>query len=164
MLSILNPEFDEIFTWVIETMIPATDTPGAKDLGVDIIVKKILNDCFEPNVTELVLKGVENVEELSLKNIKKKFVECDQNERLFVLKQIEHSEKQYLSRSGLFNPEILNISQKMEIGQSIQFIALVKYLTVLVYTKSEYVMTNLTNYVESPGSYLGFGDNQLGIH
>jgi hypothetical protein len=71
MLSILNPEFDEIFTWVIETMIPATDTPGAKDLGVDIIVKKILNDCFEPNVTELVLKGVENVEELSLKKHKK---------------------------------------------------------------------------------------------
>src|SRR5687768_5379485 len=50
---------------IVDTIIPTTDTPGARDLGVDKLIEKILLDCYEKSVQESFKQGLLQVEELS---------------------------------------------------------------------------------------------------
>jgi hypothetical protein len=117
---------------IVETIIPATDTPGAKELGVHQFVQKMLADCFEKKVQEGFTAGLNQVEETAKKNGASSFIALDQAGRTGLLQGLE--------AGG---------------GQGKEFYGLVKGLTIRGYLNSEYVMTNLTGYEMIPGRYHG---------
>jgi hypothetical protein len=117
---------------IVETIIPATDTPGAKELGVHQFVQKMVADCFEKKVQEGFTTGLNNVEEIAKKNGATSFVALDKAGRTELLKGLE--------AGG-------------DPGK--EFYGLVKGLTIRGYMTSEYVMTNLTGYEMIPGRYHG---------
>ncbi len=118
---------------ISETLIPASDTPGAKALDVPAFVQRMLEDCYETPVQEAVKTGLDTVETLANAQFGKSFAAGDATQRQAVLTAMAASAE---------------TPRK-------DFIALVKNLTIQGYTTSEYVMTKHLHYVMAPGHYYG---------
>ncbi len=118
---------------IVDTLIPASDTPGAKALNVPDFVQKMLADCYEPAVQQKVRDGLDGVYTMAKASFGQSFSACDTTQRLDVLKQLQAA------------PE----ATKQEMY------ALIKNLTIQGYTTSEYVMTKFLNYNMIPGHYYG---------
>ncbi len=128
----LSPSQEALLAEIVETIIPATDTPGAKELGIHQFVQKMVADCFEKKVQEGFIRGLSQVEETAKKNGGSSFAALDKTGRTELLKGLE--------AGG---------------GEGKEFYDLVKGLTIRGYLTSEYVMTNLTHYEMMPGRYHG---------
>lgn len=129
----LSPEQENLLAEVVDTFIPATDTPGAKDLNVPVFVQKIVTDCYEKEVQENLVNGLSTVEAIAQKAYRNAFAACSAAQRIDILTRMEQSEKE----------------------EEQAFFSLVKELTIFGYTTSEYVMMNLTGYTPIPGHYNG---------
>ncbi|WP_420148945.1 gluconate 2-dehydrogenase subunit 3 family protein [Spirosoma sp.] len=114
-----------------ETIIPATDTPGAKALNVHQFIQKMVTDCYEPKAQTTLRNGLDTLDGIAQKAFNKPFSEGDVAQRTALLTQMAQDPAQK------------------------EFYGLVKGLTVRGYMSSEYVMTNLTHYQYIPGHYYG---------
>jgi Gluconate 2-dehydrogenase subunit 3 len=130
---LLLQEQEQILAEIVETIIPTTDTPGAKPLEVHRFVQKMIKDCYDKTSQETFSKGIDATEELAKKTYGKSFVECDAKQRNELLKSLE----------------------KSEIQANKSFLMMTKNLTINGYLNSEYVMTNLTHYEMAPARYHG---------
>jgi hypothetical protein len=131
--QIISGSQAELLADMVETIIPATDTPGAKALNVHQFVQKMVADCYDKAAQENFRKGLDSLDGLAKTSFSKPFAEGDVAQRTALLTQ--------LSKSS-------DTSQK-------DFYSLVKNLTIRGYMTSEYVMTNLTHYQFMPGHYYG---------
>ncbi|WP_099368166.1 gluconate 2-dehydrogenase subunit 3 family protein [Sphingobacterium sp. 1.A.4] len=52
---------EELLAELLETIIPKTDSPGAKDLKLHLFVMKMVDDCESPENQEAFLKGLKAV-------------------------------------------------------------------------------------------------------
>ena len=118
---------------IVDTIIPKTNTPGAKELNVQLFVPKMVTDCYDKNAQDLYTKGFDLVDKNAKNAFSKPFVEGDVQQRL----------------------EVLNKMSKSENSDEKNFIQLVKNLTIQGYLNSEYVMTNLRIYEYAPARYHG---------
>jgi hypothetical protein len=118
---------------IVETIIPKTDTPGAKDLGINKFVEKMVADCYDKKAQGVFAQGLISVENIAKKDYSKPFVECDDKQKLAVLNSMSDSS---------------NNDDK-------DFVKLVKNITIQGYLNSEYVMTNLRIFEFVPGHYHG---------
>src|SRR5690606_1131474 len=50
---------------VAEVIIPKTDIPGARDLGVQLFVLKMVEDCYQEEIQHNFLEGLEQLDLLS---------------------------------------------------------------------------------------------------
>ncbi len=118
---------------IVETIIPKTNTPGAKELNIQQFVPTMVADCYDKQAQETFVKGLNLVDVASNNSFSKTFLECDAKQRL----------------------EVLNKMAKSENKEEKSFIQLVKGLTIRGYLSSEYVMTNLRIYEYAPARYHG---------
>jgi len=131
--SLLNTAQEALLAEVVETIIPKTDTPGAKELGIHQFVQTMVKDCFEKQAQETLANGLTTVDDLAKQRYGKSFAAADTAQRTELL--------------GSF-------SQSTDPAQK-GFLQLVKGLTIRGYMTSEYVMTNLTKFQFAPGYYHG---------
>lgn len=124
---------NELLADIADTIIPATDTPGAKALNVHQLVQKIVADCMDKPAQDVFTKGLDATDELARKTFGKSFGEGDPAQRTALLTRMAQSAEP---------------TQK-------DFYKMVKNLTIRGYMNSEYVMTNLTNFQYAPGHYYG---------
>jgi len=124
---------NDLLADIAETIIPVTNSPGAKALNVHQFIQKMVTDCFDKSVQETFAKGLESVDELAQKSFSKSFSEGDATQRMALLTQM---------------------SQSAEPTQK-DFYSMVKNLTIRGYMNSEYVMTNLIRFEFIPGRYHG---------
>lgn len=129
----LAPTADALLAEVVEVIIPATDTPGAKALGVHSFIQKIVTDCLEPSAQESLTKGLTSVDALAQKTYSKSFTALDAGQKTELLK---------------------TVSQSADSDQK-GFFSMVKGMTIRGYMSSEYVMNNITHYEFVPGRYHG---------
>jgi hypothetical protein len=137
--SLQNQHFNNSFSQetllaeIVETIIPKTDTLGAKDLEIHQFTMKMIADCYDKKAQEVFAKGLVSVDNFAQKDFSKSFIESDSKQRLTVLNSM------------------LNSSE----GNDKDFVILVKNITIQGYLNSEYVMTNLRKYQFLPGTYHG---------
>jgi hypothetical protein len=121
---------------VAETIIPATDTPGAKELSVYVFLLKMLNDCYEPNVQTEFITGLGMLDKTAQTRFNENLGDCTPAQLNELLTEIGNKKEGF---------------QKVE--QS--FYWMMKELTIQGYTSSEYVMTNFYKYQQVPGRFYG---------
>ncbi|WP_373515164.1 gluconate 2-dehydrogenase subunit 3 family protein [Persicitalea sp.] len=131
--GLLTTAEDAMLAEVVETIIPATDTPGAKALEVHRFVERMVADCYEPEVQKVLTEGLASLDKYSQSTFKKPFTKGTPAQRIHILEGYELGD----------DPK----------GK--QFFSLVKNLTIQGYMNSEYVMTNLTHYEMIPGRFHG---------
>lgn len=124
---------EESLAAIVDTIIPATDTPGAKELGVHQLLQKIVTDCYEAPAQDTLSMGLVLTDAVSLGDYGSAFRHLNPEQRLAVLKKMAASP----------HPDQKN------------FLSMVKRLTIDGYMRSEYVMTNITKFEFAPNRFYG---------
>ncbi len=134
--SLLSSELETLLSQVVETIIPATTTPGAKELGVDKFMLIMLKDCAEKNVQEKFTMGLQAIDDNAKKQFGSLFTACTPEQRTQVLTEMDkHSQE---SKDGIPSD-----------------FSLIKNLAIQGYLNSEYVMKHLLKYELIPARYHG---------
>jgi hypothetical protein len=129
-----------------ETILPKTNTPGAKDLKIDQFIDQFIKQVFSKEDQQLFLKGIDDFEK-ECRNINgKDFGKCSIEERNQLLKELEaNSPKTSLSIWGI----------DMKNGGPLTFYRRAKELTLLGYFTSREIAKEVLVYDPVPGVYTG---------
>jgi len=61
---------------VADTILPDTDTPGAKAAGVGTFITIMVNDCYSEKEQQVFIDGMSRINELAIKKFGKEFINC----------------------------------------------------------------------------------------
>lgn len=129
----LSPQEDAVLSTAVDTLLPATDTPGAKELGVPSFVSLMIQDVYEKKDQDLFKQFLAKLETQSSYLFGKPLAQATEKQRQLVLSSLEASENADVKRGyGIF-----------------------KNLTIQGYLTSEYVMTHILPYEFIPSRYHG---------
>lgn len=146
-----NPDIDllkkhrALIAELAETIIPKTDTPGAKEAGVGDFIIKMIRDCTIRQSQNNFIDGLNHLADHTDKIYQKPFDRCSSEERVAILSYYENKGAAY---SGMIG----KVERKV-VGDS--FFTTLKKLTVLGYCSSEAGATMGLSYDYIPGSYIG---------
>jgi len=137
-----NDEHENILAEIADTIIPDTDTPGAKKAGVGPFIVMMINDCYPESAKIVVINGVNEIQKRSKSNYKKDFILLSLEDRESLLKKMEEEVKN--------KKEASKAESK---GVSTEFFTLIRELTLFGYFTSEIGATQALSYVAIPGRY-----------
>ena len=144
---------------IAERIIPATDTPGAKEAKVPEFILLTLADCYAMADQDRFFQGLDKLDEQAKKTYNNSFLDLKREEQTSLLKQAEKAAKD----------EAIALKNKKDganlQGQQVEpappsFFEMMKELTVVGYFSSEIGATQALSYVHVPGSYNGCTDLQ----
>ena len=134
----LDGNQQQLITELCETIIPATDTPGAKDTYTHLFVLKMLDDCTDKKDQEQFVKGLKTFEKMAKDKYDKSFVECNATEREALIAAMAN-----------------NTNNKGNSQDVSAFFNTTKKLAVQGYMTSKYYLTNVRVYKLVPGKFYG---------
>ncbi len=83
----LSQNDEEFLAEITDTIIPKTDTPGAKDLGVHHLIQKIIKDCYDKPAQETISMGLVLTDAVAIANYGDSFTKLSPEQKLAVLKR-----------------------------------------------------------------------------
>ncbi|MEO8335185.1 MAG: gluconate 2-dehydrogenase subunit 3 family protein [bacterium] len=126
---------------IADTIIPATDTPGAKAAKVGAFMAMTAHDCYDDASYASLRGGLQTIDDASRKRHGKSFMDSTPADRTTLLDELDADQRAHtLKRSA---------------GEPVHYFRLMKELTLIGYFSSEIGCTKALRYVESPGSYDG---------
>lgn len=129
----VNEKDEVLLEQLVETLIPATDTPGGRKLLLHLFVLKMVDDCHGPEEQRSFMEGLHAFADWNRKELAGSFGVAEKEHREAFLKRINDA------------------------GDSaVKFLAITKRRAIQGYMNSEYVMTNLVKYELIPGRYNGY--------
>ncbi|HZE84307.1 MAG TPA: gluconate 2-dehydrogenase subunit 3 family protein [Puia sp.] len=132
-----------------ETIIPATDTPGAKDLSAHLFVLKMVDDCYKKEDREKFVRGMEAFGRAVQTATGKHFGDATEQERAAFLKALEDRKAPELKQDKGVGTE------QGKDGEMAFFYRTVKHLTIQAYTTSPFYLTKVHVYKLVPGRFHG---------
>lgn len=126
---------------IAETIIPTTDSPGAKAAKVGDFMNTWVTDCYEEKDQKAVLEGMNTINELSRKKFDKNFLEATPQQRTQLLTDLDKEANAY--------------NEKKKEGDANHYFTLLKQMTVTGYFTSELGATKALRYEPVPGRYDG---------
>lgn len=132
----INADQENLLAEIAETIIPKTDTPGAKDLKLHLFVLKMADDCYDQKEQDLFCTGLEQFQDLVHSRFSKTFRELTLDQRNTLLTSLQNDTKASAELST--------------------FYSIVKSRTIGGYLNSKYVMSNLLKWELVPGRYNGY--------
>jgi hypothetical protein len=124
-----------------ETIIPATNTPGAKATGIGEFMKTIVTDCYEEKDQQIFVDGMKKLDEASKSKNGKSFLESTAEQRHNLLVDLDKEQKEYTAKQGKEQPS--------------HYFRMMKELTLWGYFTSKDGATQALRYVAVPGRYEG---------
>src|ERR1700748_3599952 len=90
---------------VAETILPATDTPGAKAAKVGEFMTVIVRDCYEEKDQKVFVAGMQTLNEACKKQYGKYFMESSPEERHDLLVALDKEAKEYMDKKAAGDPK-----------------------------------------------------------
>lgn len=134
--------YKELIAELAETIIPASDTPGAKDAQVEDFIIKVLLEFEDIQTQNKFLLGLRDLQDYSKMNYGKIFQECSSSEKFNILK--------YYENKGFSSPILKRISETL-FGES--FFYRLKILSVIGFCTSKIGATEALVYDFLPINY-----------
>lgn len=144
-----------------ETIIPATNTPGAKAAKVNEIIDVILKDCYKPDDQQRFVEGLAQTNKLSQDDFGKVFVQLSPEQRIEIVKKLEADDKKQRDQmtSGKEVAKVENAQKDLQMPEAKKrytpFYSILKDLTLTGYFTSEIGATQALEYIAVPGRYDG---------
>lgn len=138
-LKELEPLIDEL----VDTIIPTTDSPGAKEAGVGRFVVGKVTFFMDGRAQNFFMDGLEEVDRMSLKHHGETFVKCTLEQRLRMLNNLER-------RELILHPFLMKVKYRL---LGFPFISYLKAYTIEGYCTSELGATRCLNYQAVPINY-----------
>lgn len=126
---------------IADTIIPDTDTPGAKAAGVGPFIAMMMQDCYEEGDQKLVLDGLTELNKRGNEEYGSVFMKLSPEDREKLLTAIDKESAEYQKNKKKGEPD--------------HYFRLLKELTLLGYFTSEIGCTQALRYVPVPGRYDG---------
>jgi len=133
-----------------DTIIPATDVPGAKAVNIGAFITMMVRDCYEPGQQAAVQAGLRDLTARFGARQGREFVGAPAEMRTAFLNELDREQREHFATK--------------EAGQPPHYFRIVKELTVLGYFSSEIGCTQAIRFVEVPGSYNGNVPYKPGDH
>lgn len=130
-----SPEDVAFLDEVGDTIIPTTDTPGAKAAGIGSFIMMMVKDTYDAENQGAFVSGINSMRSSFKSDNGKSFEEGSVEERTAFLNQMKEQ-----AQAGEESAKVINM---------------LKDLTILGYFSSEIGATQALNYVEVPGRYDG---------
>jgi hypothetical protein len=134
--STLNPHQDATVTTIAELIIPATDTPGAKEAKVNEFIDLLLTDWYEPAETQQFLHGLAEVDANSRKQFGKDFVACTPEQQTQLMHAMDEDAMQFAKSLKAVAPRTV-VSLEQTTPPPANFFYTMKKLTLAGYYTSE---------------------------
>ncbi len=134
--------FEHLITELAETIIPTTDTPGAKEANVQFFIISFMESCSSNKEFNTFFNGLNDIQKTCLSDYNNIFQKCTNEQKIEVLKNLDTNQ----DSSSFFT----KIDTKIR-GRS--FFNILKSLTIEGYCSSELGATNLLSYVPVPANY-----------
>ncbi len=127
---------------IAETILPATDTPGAKDVGVPEFIDRLAATCLEEEEQRQLSDSLKQIEAQAQAAYRKRFVALSKPERLDLLNAIDAAVQNA-------EPVYSDLEEERELSGFLKL----KQLVLLGYFTSEKVGTEVTAFLPIPGQY-----------
>jgi hypothetical protein len=128
-----------------ETIIPATDSPGAKEAGVGDYITIMIRDCTDRISVNKFIDGLKELDHYCHDHFDKPYEQCPAKDQQTVL---EHFERKGTPYGG-----IIGKAEQAYLGRS--FFTTLKQYTVEGYCTSQPGATRGLSYLYVPGSFHG---------
>ena len=142
---------------VAETILPATNTPGAKEAKVGQFMTVIVNDCYEEDDQKTFHEGMKQLDDAFDKKYNTSFVKGTPQQRHDFLVDLDKEAKEHQKKRG----ESMS-SQNQKEKMPNHYFSLMKQLTLWGYFTSKEGMTKALRYNPVPGHYEGCIDYKKG--
>jgi len=124
-----------------ETIIPATNTPGAKAAGIGRFMASMAIDCYDDASFAALHDGLDAVDEACRRDAGTSFMSATPAQRTALLDKLDAEQRA--------------TSRRRTDGEAPHYFRLMKELTLLGYFSSETGCTKALRYVETPGAFDG---------
>ena len=141
-----------------DTIIPVTDTPGAKATKIGEFMNVYSTDCYRPEVQKAFTEGLASLDADCKKQFSKTFVDLTPEQRTTVLTGLEAEAKAYNNKKNekeKIARDAAIASMKDFFGEPPHYYTLMKQLTLLGYFTSEIGMKQALRFLPVPGKYDG---------
>ncbi len=124
---------------IAETILPETDTPGAKAANVGAFMALMVTDTYYPPDREIFREGLATVDARCRGTFGSSFVSASPADRLSLLESLDAEQFDYMRNKSVDAPA--------------HYFRMMKELALLGYFTSEIGYTRAMRYVESPGRF-----------
>jgi hypothetical protein len=129
---------------VADTILPATDTPGARDAAVGAFMARYSAACYPPERIALLKSGIADIDAQMQIQQGKGFRKADEQAKISLLTQIDRQAK-----------EQARLADEKTRDDSPHYFTLMKQLTLYGFFTSEPGATRVARYRPVPGKYRG---------
>ena len=156
---------------VADTIIPTTQSPGAKAAKVGTFMTVMVNDCYNEADQKIFHAGIAKLDEASNKKFSKGFMDITPAERLELLKEIDSNAKAFNKKvDDIFNAYTPAQKTQMALDKNKDskdpkadkmrenpdhYYVMMKQLTLVGYFNSKEGATQALRYKAVPGKYDG---------
>jgi hypothetical protein len=130
-----------------ETIIPETDTPGAKAVKAEEFILRMLRECTDARSLSNFISGLQELEAFSFSHYKRAFTQCSAGQKEAILLEFE--------KRAMFFTGILGKVELKLLGQP--FFLLLKNYTVTGFCTSRLGATQALHYEAIPGRFENVG-------
>ena len=135
----LSEEEAVLVEHLTEVILPASDTPGAKDVHVAEFIDIMLKDCYPTKDQELFKAGLLDLDKAAQVAFSKPFGKCSSDEHNKLITKLDN--------------DAFDASLEKNNSTQSKFYRMLKELTLLGYFTSEKVMTTMLDYHPIPTKY-----------
>lgn len=139
--TFFTPEQAETVMEIVDIIIPQTDTPGAKEIGIPKFVEEMVTTVYPVKDKSEFMRDLIAFDEACDKRMGKKFVRLDANKKLSFLMQLNREMQIDFREGKIFGEK--------------PFFWKIKELTLLGYFTSEVGATKVLQHKLVPGQYKG---------
>jgi hypothetical protein len=138
------------FNEVGESIIPRTDTPGAKDANVGSMIAILLTDCYSPDQRKVFNDGMVAIKSNAKSRYSKEFVLLTPEQRLALLSSLDEEANRH-------NKKMFSIKTEINANESAlpHYFSMFKQLVLFSFFSSEVGATKVLRYEAVPGFYDG---------
>lgn len=129
----------ELLDEITETIIPRTDTPGAKDAKVAEFMNVMVRDCYTKEDQKIFKEGLKKLQQ-----------QCKEKYRADFMRVNADQKKEFIN---LVNREELDYNKNKKKGDPKHYFRMLRELTLLGFFTSEPGATKVLRYVSVPGKY-----------
>jgi hypothetical protein len=141
-----------------ETIIPATNTPGAKAAKIGDFMKTMVTDCYTQEEQDVFTKGISQLDDASEKANGKSFTESTPEQRHSLLVALEKEAKDFNTKKNDSEKSARDSAKtagKDFTAAPVHYYTMMKQLTLFGYFTSKPGATQALRNVPVPGKYIG---------
>ena len=131
----ISGEQEKMLAELAETIIPKTETPGAKDISAHLFALKMVDDCYKKEDQQKFVQGLAAFEKTTKEKFGRSFYGCNTTQREQLMSEME--------------------AKKDSKDADVQFYSSMKGLTIRAYTSSQFYLTKVQVYKLVPGPFKG---------